>query len=155
MQLRHATLANAVHLLGEPRLRCGDLAIGHLADQPVGFAPGLFLGLAHDEVQANAETQCPAASSGLAADRRDLFGDLRHRLAPGEVGVDLFGGEILPGIGRTTQVDRRMRLLHRALVQPTALDAIVLAGEVDRFAGQQAPEDGEEFGGLLVALAMR
>ena len=44
-----------VHLLDEALLRVLDLRVGDLADQPVRRRPGLVLGLADDEVQADAE----------------------------------------------------------------------------------------------------
>ena len=85
----------------------------------------------------------------------DLLGDLRRRLAPGQVLVDRLGRHVDAGLRRAAEIERRMRLLHRREQQPPVLDADVLAVEVDRLAGEQRAVDAEELVRDLVALVMR
>lgn len=106
-------------------------------------------------MQPNPEPQFPgrpprsAQILDLVAHGIELLGDLSGRLTPRQVHVGVFGGH-LQRLGRgAAQVDVGPRLggddgrvLHRQ----------VLAGERDRLAGPQLPEDREELGGPLVAL---
>ena len=92
---------------------------------------------------------------GAALRLFQLFGDLMHGLAPGQVFIHLLGRQILAGIGRAAEIERRNRLLHRQYVQPAALYAVVFAVEVYRLAGQQPAPDGQELAGLGVAFVMR
>ncbi len=87
VQLHHASLADRIHAR-EDRLRAGDGLVADMLDQLIGGPPGFVIGLAHDDVQANAEADLPSALRRKRRDRRDLLRDLRRRLAPGQVFVD-------------------------------------------------------------------
>ena len=67
---------------------------------------------------------------GLLARRAELFGDLRRRLAPGQVHVDQIGGEVLAGVGRAAEIERRP-LLARQQVEAAIVDAVIFAVEID------------------------
>ena len=85
----------------------------------------------------------------------ELLGDLRRRLAPGQVLVGAPGGELDAGIGRAAEIERRPRRLHRRKAEPRADRLDVLAVERRLALRQQRLEDGEEFLGMGVALVMR
>ena len=55
---------------------------------------------------------------------------------------------------RAAEIERRMRRLHRRKEQLPAFDADVLAGDVDRLAGEQRLVGMQELAGDLVALGM-
>ena len=98
------------------------------------------LGLAHDDVQADAEAErAPVLARAAAFTVRDLLGDLRRRLAPGQVLVDRLGRDIDPGLRRAAEIERRIRLLHRLEEQLAVLDADVLAANSDGLAGEERP----------------
>ena len=84
----------------------------------------------------------------------DLLGDLRRRLAPGQVFVDGVDGDVDAGIRRAAEIERRPRRLHRREQQPAVLDADVLALDIDGLAGEQVAVDVEELARHLVALVM-
>ena len=71
----------------------------------------------------------------------DLLGDLRRRLAPGQILVDGIDGDIDAGIRRSAEIERRPRRLHRRKQQPAVLDADVLALDIDGLAGEQVAVD--------------
>jgi hypothetical protein len=56
VQPRHALLADRVHPC-QSLLRRGDDIVGQMLDKRIGISPGCGLGLSHDHVQADAETQ--------------------------------------------------------------------------------------------------
>jgi hypothetical protein len=60
---------------------------------------------------------------GDGLDAVDLFGDLRRRLAPGQVFVDGVDGDIDAGVRRAAEIKRRARRLQRQEQQPPVLDA--------------------------------
>ncbi|MNY17064.1 hypothetical protein D3C86_1503620 [compost metagenome] len=121
-----------------------------MADQPLGGGPGLIVGFAHDHVQADAELHRAAMLGGARAHVGDLLRHRLRRLAPGQVQLDLLGGQLVGRLGRTTEVQRWARLLNRRVEQLGALDLDVLAVEVDGFAFQHlAPDMGELHGGLV------
>ncbi len=75
MQLGHASLTDRVHL-GVVGLGGGDGVVVEVADQLIGGGPGSFIGLAHDHVQAHAETHRTTMLGGAGAH----VGDLHHRI---------------------------------------------------------------------------
>ena len=90
-------LADRVHAR-EDLLRRGDGRVVDVADQLVGGRPGLVVGLAHDDVQADAEAQLAAALAPPPARTSAIFSaTVRRRLAPGQVDVDLLGGDVDAG----------------------------------------------------------
>jgi hypothetical protein len=93
-------------------------------------------------------------SAAFLARRSELLGHLRRRLAPGQIHVDEVGGEILPGVRRAAEIERRP-LLARQKVEAAILDAVIFAVEIDALAGHQAAPDGQEFMRLGIALVMR
>ena len=120
---RHAALADRIHRaqsLPAPR----RWSRRRRADQLVGGAPGLVLGLAHDHVQADAEaTACGRACAARCAHVGDLLRDLRRRLAPGQVGVDLLGRDLVPASDEPPKYSGGYGCLHRRIQQLAALDA--------------------------------
>ena len=154
VQLRHALLADRIHPR-EDLLRRGDRLVGDVLDQLVGRLPGFRIGLAHDDVQADAERELSPARRSGGLHPVDLLGDLRRRLAPGQVLVDGVGGDVDAGIRRAAEIERRPRRLHRREQQAAVLDADMLALDIDGLAGQQVAVDVEELARHLVALVMR
>src|ERR1700753_3493130 len=67
----------------------------------------------------------------------DLLGDIRRRLAPGQVFIHGVDRDIDAGIGRSAEVKRRPRRLYRLEQQPAVLDADMLALDIDRIAREQ------------------
>ena len=134
MQFGHAALADRIHLPQEACLGGGDLRVGHLGDQPVGFCPRRLFGLADDEVEANAEAELATPGVGAGSGSRNLGRDCGRWLTPGQVGVALLGGEVLTRIGGAAEEQRRMGALHRRVIEATAFHAIVLAGKIDGLA---------------------
>jgi hypothetical protein len=121
---------------GECLLRIGDDVVGDMADQFVGGLPCGLVGLAHDDMQADAEGELAAALLGSGLDACDLLGDLRRRLAPGQVFVDGVDRDIDAGIRRAAEIERRARRLHRREDQATVLDLDMLALHIDGLAAQ-------------------
>ena len=83
------------------------------ADEFFGGLPGGVFGLAHDHVQADAELHAAALALGAGAHIGDLLRHLRGRLAPGQVGIDLFGGQVVRRRRRAAEPHGRIGLLHR------------------------------------------
>ena len=90
---------------GQLGLGQSDRFVGHVGDQPVGDAPRLFLGLAHNQVHAQPDLDLPTLGAGAGSDVLDLLSRLRDRLAPGQIDVGLRGGEFVRGIGRAAEPD--------------------------------------------------
>ena len=143
MQLRHALLADRVHAR-EDLLRRGDGLVGDMLDQLVRRLPGLLVGLAHDDVQADAEDELSRPCAAAAAARGRSSRRPAPAARPRSGRCRRVGGDLDAGVGRAAEIERRMRLLHRRKEQLAALDADVLALEVDRLAGQQLAVDVEE-----------
>lgn len=154
MQPRHAALAFGIHARKHGLRTCHGHVV-HMADEFFGGLPGLVFGLAHDDVQADAELHGAAVFCSAGAHVGHLLGDFSRWLAPGQVGLDLLGGEVVGGVGRAPKVHRRVRLLQGRKQQLGALHAEVLAVVVERFTAVAAREDlapdADELGGLLVA----
>ena len=91
---------------------------------------------------------------GSRFDAVDLLGHLRRRLAPGQIFIDGVGGDIDAGVGRSAEIERRMRRLHRREQQAAVLDMDVLAFEIDRLAREQVAVDVEELARHGIALVM-
>ena len=77
------------------------------------------------------------------------------RLAPGEVGINVLGRQLVRRLRGTTEVQRRVRLLHRREEVAPLLDLEVLACKVHRLARKQAAPDGQKLIGVGVALIVR
>ena len=153
MQLRHALLADRIHPR-EDLLRRSHRFVGDVLDQFVRRLPGFRIGFAHDHMQADAERELSSARGGGGLHPVDLLGDLRRRLAPGQVLVDGIDGDVDAGIRRSAEIERRPRRLHRLEQQPAVLDADVLALDIDGLAREQVAVDVEELARHLVALVM-
>ena len=78
-------------------MRTSDGVVIDMADQLVGGGPGFGIGFAHDHVQADAEAHFTALSGGLLAHLGDFLGYCSRWLAPGQVQLDLLGGQVLRG----------------------------------------------------------
>ena len=116
--------------------------------------PSLRVGFAHDDMQADAEAQLPSSFRGKRGDRGDLLGDLRRRLAPGQIFVDGIGGDVDRSLGRAAEIKRGPRLLHRREKQPAVFDADVLAVDIHLLAGEECGVNGEKFARNFVAFVM-
>ena len=112
-----------------------------MLDQLTGGFPGVLFGLAHDHMQAYAELHSAPVAHGAFTHIREFFGDGGRRFAPGQVHIDLLGGEVMGGIGRTTEIQRRIRLLHRRVKGLGVLYAQVFAFKIYRLALQYAAPD--------------
>src|SRR5690606_41928538 len=63
--------------------------------------------------RSHPEAHGPAMLGGAGAHVGDLLGHRGRRLAPGQVGVDVLGGQVMGGCRGTTKIQRRVGLLHR------------------------------------------
>mgnify|MGYP003693941453 CR=1 FL=1 len=153
MQLRHALLADRVHPR-EDLLRRGDRLVGDVLDQLIRGLPGFRIGFANDHMQADAERELASALVGDRFHAIDLLGDLRRRLAPGQIFVDGIDGNIDAGVRRSAEIERRARRLHRRKQQAAILDADVLALHIDGLAREQIAVDVEELARHRIALVM-
>jgi hypothetical protein len=129
-----------------------------VADQFIGGAPGFFIRLAHDHVQADAEFDGAAMLGGARADVVQLCRHRRRRFAPGQVHVHLLRSQFVRRFGRTAEVQRRIRLLHRRIQRLRALDLNMLALEivalVAALARQRGAPHADEFIRDFVALGV-
>ena len=105
-------------------------------------------------MQPDAEGKLAPAPRGNRLHAVDLLGDLRRRLAPGQIFVDGIDGDIDAGIRRSAEIERRPRRLHRRKQQPAILDADVLAFDIDGLARQQIAVDIEKLARHRIALVM-
>ena len=105
-------------------------------------------------MQADAERKFSPALRGSRLHAIDFFGDLRRRLAPGQILVDGIDGDIDAGVRRSAEIKRRPRRLHRRKQQPAVLDADVLTFYINSLAAEQVVVDVEEFAGDLIARIM-
>jgi hypothetical protein len=96
VQLDHAALALRL-AAGQVGLDLRDGRRVDAVEQPLGLRPRLLAAVARDDVQADAVAQPAAVGVGQAVDPGELLGDGGRRLAPGEVGVDVPGGDSTGG----------------------------------------------------------
>jgi hypothetical protein len=108
MQLCHALLPNRIHARKD-FLRRGDGLIGEMADQIIRGLPGFRVGLAHDYMQTDTEREFSPTLVGGSLDACDLLGNLRRRLAPGQICVGRIDGDVDAGIRRAAEIERRAR----------------------------------------------
>ena len=139
-------------------LRPNHRLVVDAADQRFGSAPCLVVGLAHDDVQADAELDGTALARRALAHVGDLLRHFGRRLAPGEIGIDLLGGQFVRRFRRATEPHGRIRLLRRREQQLRALHAQMLAVVVEALPFMAARDDlapdADELGRLLVARGM-
>jgi hypothetical protein len=125
------------------------------ADQPIGRSPCLVFGLSNDGVQSNAELHLAPLGMRERANGGDLFLDGIGRLAPGEVGIDMRGGDLVGGFGRSSEPQRRMRRLDGRIKQPPPFRLQKSSLEIDSPAvmgpAQMVTPDREEFIGDAIA----
>nr|VUD29854.1 Uncharacterised protein [Raoultella sp. NCTC 9187] len=105
-------------------------------------------------MQADAETNLTAVTGSLFAHLGDFFRHLRRRLSPGQIEIDLLGGEILRHFRGSAEVERGTRLLQRREHQFRTAHALVLAVEGDGFALHQPAPDMGKFRRGFIALGM-
>ena len=157
MQLRHAALAFGVHAR-ERGLGLHHGLVLEAADQSLGISPGFLVGLAHDHMQANTELDAAAMARSLLAHIGNLLGDFCRWLTPGQIGIDLLRRQIMGRCRRAAEIHGRIRLLQRREQQLGALDAQMLAFEIQRLAfvaaRQNFTPDPDELGRLLIARGM-
>ena len=68
-------------------------------DQALGSGPGLGLGLAYDGVKADAKADLAALLFGPRPHIGNLFGNGFKGLAPCQIGIDMFGRQIMRRLG--------------------------------------------------------
>ncbi|MDT4848169.1 hypothetical protein FQZ97_822540 [compost metagenome] len=153
VQRGHAPLAFGVEA-GEGLLGGGDGLIRDVLDQLAGRAPGLVGGFPDDHVQADAELDGAAMARGAFAYVGDLLCHGLRWLAPGQVDVHLFAGQVMGSIGGAAEVERRVGLLDGRVEGLGVLHLQVLAGEVHGFPLQDAAPDAQEFVGDFIALGV-
>lgn len=105
-------------------------------------------------MEADAEVQTAPASGGAHPHVGDLFRHRRRRFAPGEVDIQLFGGEFVGGGGISAEIQRRVGVLHRRKKHLSALDAQMPALKIYGLPGEHAAPDVQEFVGNSVALVV-
>src|SRR6202012_3408882 len=114
VQRSHAALTFRVHL-GERFLRLFDGLVVELADQFVRSAPGCFIGFAHDDVEADAETQFAAGLFCTGAHLGDFFRHGCRGFAPGQIDVNLLCRQVDGFVRRAAEVQRRVWRLDRRI----------------------------------------
>ena len=103
---------------------------------------------------ADAEPDRAAETCRAGADVVDDLLQLLRRFAPGEVYIDMLGGDLACDLRRSAEPDRCMRLLHERELQLATLDRKIAAFPCHRLAHRQVAEDVEKLGRLLIAFAM-
>ena len=129
-----------------------DLLAVKLGEQFVGDRPRRGGGVAADGVQPDPESHLAAAFLGEFAYPLDLGGRGLRRLTPGEIDVDVLGGDRKGGGRRTAEIDLRQRIRRRG--HPRVLDGVVLALEVHRLLAPHRVHDVQELAGAGVALVV-
>ena len=84
-------------------LRFRDLLGAEPLEQSIGLLPGLLRGRTADDVQSDTEADLATDLCRTATHSGDLLGDLRRRLAPGEVDIGVLRGDVDGGGGGTTE----------------------------------------------------
>ena len=125
-----------------------------MLDQFVGGFPRLFGGLADDHVQTNTELHRATVARRAFAHIGKFFRDGRRWLAPGQIDINLLGGQIMRRVGGTAEVQRWIRFLHRRVERFGVLHFQVLALEIHRFALQHTAPDFQEFIGDFVTFTV-
>ena len=105
-------------------------------------------------MQTNTKADAAAEARGFLTHLGDFFRHLRRRFAPGQVEVDLFGGQILCNVRGAAKVERRSRLLLRREEQFRPAHVLVLAVESHGFTFHQFAPDVGELGGGFVAFGV-
>lgn len=72
--------------------------VAEMTNEVGGGLPCFRAGLAHDDVQANAKCDLAPLSGSECRDRRDFFGDLAQRPAPGQILIDCAGSDLGRGL---------------------------------------------------------
>ena len=147
-QRAHAFLPDR---FGAPQQRLGAVNTlrGNAVEQACGFAPGLLLGIAADNVKANAKARRAPLGGGQRAHGFQLRRDLLRRLAPADPGVGLGGGDLLGRRAGTAKEHRRHGPRRRQ--QGGLLKLIVLAVKIERLAVISGMADAFKRGNKLAA----
>src|ERR1700733_1881296 len=153
MQRGHALLSDRIRFGCEFALRRGDGIVRKIGNELIGDAPGLAVGFANDEMNAQAEPDLAPSGRRAGAYRVELLGYLRDRLAPGQINVGLLGGEVERWLGGAAEPYRHA-MLDRRKQLPGAADFEMAAVEVDAFSGQEPVKHGQKFGRLRVAFVV-
>ena len=93
MQCAHSRLAGGVHA-GKNLLRLADGFIIEVSNQFVGSRPGFLLRFADNYVQTDPVLQLASLFFGTRFHYRQFFRHLRRWLSPGEVGINVIGGNV-------------------------------------------------------------
>ena len=105
-------------------------------------------------MQTNPVLQRAAPGGGALAHYRQLFGHQRRRLPPGQVGIDLIGGNVDGFLRGAAKKQRRAVFLYRRKQHFRAFHVDMLAVIIHLFTFQQARVDVEKFAGDLIAFAV-
>ena len=153
MQRGHAPLTLGVE--ARERLLCGGNGfVADVFDQFVCGFPRFFSGFADDHMQTNPELHGAPVTGGTFTDIGEFLRHGGRWFAPGQVDIDLLGGQVVCGIGRAAEVQRRIRFLHRWIQRLGVLYPQVFAFEVHRFALQYPAPDFQELVGDFIAFAV-
>ena len=143
MQRRHSLLTDGVGS-GEGRLGAGDRFIIKVGDKAVRRLPGFLVGFPHDHVQTDAKTHPAPMPGRFLPDLSNLLCHLLRRFTPGEIEIDLLGGQILRDVRRSAEIERWTGLLERREQQLSVANALMLAVKGDGFSLHQlAPDVGK------------
>ncbi|MNO96917.1 hypothetical protein D3C76_886080 [compost metagenome] len=153
MQRSHAPLTFGVE--ARERLLCGgDRLVADVFDQFVSGFPCVFGGFPHDHMQSNPELHGAPVARGPLTHIGEFLRHGRRWLAPGQVDIDLFGRQVMGGIGGTAEVQRRIGFLYRRIERLGVLYPQVFTFEIHRFALQHPAPDFQELIGNFVAFAV-
>src|ERR1700722_4785743 len=96
MQRRHALLANGIDAR-DIGLSANNRLLIHVIVDILRRGPCLRFGLAHDDIQSDAEADLirPAMVCSKSLDRANFCLGLFRRLAPREIGIDMFGSYLV------------------------------------------------------------
>ncbi|MDT4885872.1 hypothetical protein FQZ97_1221600 [compost metagenome] len=93
MHRRHPLLADGIAFCDEALIG-GNRRVVHARVEIGRRFPGLLVGVAHDDVEANAVLKLTLVFCCADLHRLDLVPDLLGRLAPGQIGIDVLGRDI-------------------------------------------------------------
>ena len=155
MQLRHAPLADRIHARRRSSAPRRSVVVGDVLISSSAAAQASSLVSRTMTCRRMPKRELAARARRGAVTRVDLLGDLRRRLAPGQILVDGVGRDVDAGIRRAAEIERRPRRCTGGNSRRAVLDADVLAVEIDGLAGEQVAADVEELARHFVALVMR
>ena len=154
MQSRHALLP--YRIVAFKRLQSlGDGVVVDILNQLVRGLPCLFIGFAHNHMQAYAKAQLAPMFRGFGLHLGQLFFNRLRRLTPSQVQIHLLARELVRRCRRTAKIQRWARLLQRQVIQARLVYLYVFAMQCDLFAFKQTRPHLGKFvcGGIALFMA--